>query len=106
MLPLKCPPPQIPRLGAATVIKLTLIVISSKLFCHSKTTEENPLSKAELGDKIFERILQWYPDEKTTAKLTGMLLEMNINEIQKLMQEDELLKCKADEAYRVLEIPK
>ena len=67
-------------------------------------TEGSPLSKAELGDKIFQSILQWYPDEETTAKLTGMLLEMNIKEIQKLAQEDELLKCKADEAYRVLEI--
>lgn len=55
-----------------------------------------------MGDKIFESILQWYPDEETAAKLTGMLLEINSNEIKKLTQEDKLLKCKADEAYRAI----
>ncbi|CAB4002322.1 Embryonic polyadenylate-binding A [Paramuricea clavata] len=70
----------------------------------SPTIKEWPASKTELGEKIFERILQWYMDEETTAKLTGMLLEMNIDEITKLTQEDELLKCKADEAFRALTI--
>ena len=31
-----------------------------------------------------------------------MLLEMNLEDIEKLTQNEELLKCKADEAYKVL----
>lgn len=55
-----------------------------------------------MGEIIFERLLQWYTDDETTAKLTGMLLEMNINEVKKLTQNDELLKSKANEAYKAL----
>ena len=55
-----------------------------------------------MGEQIFEKILQWYPDEEIAAKLTGMLLEMNIEEIKKLTQENELLRCKASEAYQAL----
>ena len=66
--------------------------------------EEWPPSKTEFGDKIFERVLQWYPDEDTTAKVTGMLLEMSIEDIKKMLNEDELLKSKADEAHKALTI--
>jgi hypothetical protein len=72
------------------------------IFSSSQTTNENLASKTELGEQIFECILQWYPDEETTAKLTGMLLEMNVEEIEKLTQDNELLKCKANEAYTAL----
>ena len=72
------------------------------IFSSSQTTNENLASKTELGEQIFECILQWYPDEETTAKLTGMLLEMNVKEIEKLTQDNELLKCKATEAYTAL----
>ena len=70
---------------------------------RSQTTDKRMTSKTVLGDQIFEHILQWYPDEEIAAKLTGMLLEMNIEEIKKLTQENELLQCKANEAYQVLQ---
>ncbi|XP_028395402.1 uncharacterized protein LOC114519462 [Dendronephthya gigantea] len=69
---------------------------------HASETTDEPLTKAEMGDKIFDRIQQWYPDDEMAAKLTGMLLEINSDEIKKLTQEDKLLKSKVDEAYHAM----
>ena len=70
---------------------------------RSQTMDKRLPSKTELGEQVFEHMLQWYPDEEIAAKLTGMLLEMNIEEIKKLTQENELLRCKAKEAYQALQ---
>lgn len=77
------------------------IYISFFFRCNS----ESPAlpTKEELGERIYETISKWYSDDEQAAKLTGMILEMNNNEIVELTQEEELLKNivnKAEQALR------
>lgn len=78
------------------------------MFCchYSEKEASSEVSLEELGEKLFERILEWYVDEDTAAKLTGMLLEMNIDDIHQLIKDNDFLKLKTKEAYDVLSLGK
>ena len=57
---------------------------------------------------IFAKVSTWYggQDEEQTAKITGMILEMDKNDIMNVVNDDNLLKNKVDEARSVLDTTK
>ncbi|XP_046855184.1 polyadenylate-binding protein-like [Xenia sp. Carnegie-2017] len=73
---------------------------------NSEKEASSEVSLEELGEKLFERILEWYVEEDTAAKLTGMLLEMNNDDIHQLIKDNDFLKLKTKEAYDVLSLGK
>lgn len=54
----------------------------------------------DLGNIVFSHVVLWYP--KLADKITGMLLEMNIEELESVINNSDLLKSRADKAYLVL----
>ncbi|CAE1304885.1 unnamed protein product [Acanthosepion pharaonis] len=54
----------------------------------------------DLGNIVFSQVVLWYP--KLADKITGMLLEMNIEELESVINNSDLLKSRADKAYLVL----
>lgn len=61
-------------------------------------TSDNHLN--ELGNSIFSQVVMWYP--KLADKITGMLLEMNIEELESVVNDSALLKNRADKAFLAL----
>jgi polyadenylate-binding protein len=57
--------------------------------------------KQMLGERIFPLIQAHYPD--LAGKITGMLLEMDNSELLMMLDSNELLKTKVDEAVAVLQ---
>lgn len=57
--------------------------------------------KQMLGERIFPLIQRHYPD--LAGKITGMLLEMDNSELLMMLENNEVLKTKVDEAVAVLQ---
>jgi polyadenylate-binding protein len=53
-----------------------------------------------LGEKLYTRINQIRPQQ--AAKITGMLLEMEISEILNILEDNNMLNSKINEAVAVL----
>lgn len=56
--------------------------------------------KNALGERLFSRIQETHPEY--AAKITGMLLEMDVTETLNLLESPEVLRSKIDEALEVL----
>merc|ERR1712228_633876 len=59
------------------------------------------VQKQMLGEKLFPAISRYQPE--LAGKITGMMLEMDNSELLMLLESDQQLKGKVDEALRVLE---
>merc|ERR1712137_1528773 len=59
------------------------------------------VQKQMLGEKLFPQIAKYQPE--LAGKITGMMLEMDNSELLILLESEQQLKSKIDEAMRVLE---
>merc|ERR1719356_882848 len=59
------------------------------------------VQKQMLGEKLFPQIAKYQPE--LAGKITGMMLEMDNSELLILLESEQQLKSKVDEAMRVLE---
>merc|ERR1719162_2391416 len=59
------------------------------------------VQKQMLGEKLFPAISRHQPE--LAGKITGMMLEMDSSELLMLLESEQQLKGKVDEAMRVLE---
>jgi polyadenylate-binding protein len=60
-----------------------------------------PLQKQMIGEKLFPAISRYQPE--LAGKITGMMLEMDNSELLMLLESEQALRGKVDEAMRVLE---
>jgi len=58
------------------------------------------VQKQMIGEKLFPAISKYQPD--LAGKITGMMLEMDNSELLMLLESEQQLKAKVDEALRVL----
>ena len=64
---------------------------------------EKELDKhASLGDVLYQQVEMVYSEHDIAEKITGMLLEMNVEEIERLIQDKNELLVKIHEAFEVL----
>merc|ERR1719440_164414 len=59
------------------------------------------MQKQMLGTKLYPRVAKHQPE--LAGKVTGMMLEMDNSELLLLLESEQQLKTKVDEALRVLE---
>merc|ERR1719313_277292 len=59
------------------------------------------VQKQMIGEKLFPAIAKYQPE--LAGKITGMMLEMDNSELLILLESEQQLKNKVDEALRVLE---
>merc|ERR1719189_2904058 len=59
------------------------------------------VQKQMLGEKLFPLVSRYQPE--SAGKITGMMLEMDNSELLMLLESEQQLKGKVDEAMRVLE---
>merc|ERR1719436_572025 len=62
------------------------------------------VQKQMIGEKLFPMIAKYQPE--LAGKITGMMLEMDNSELLILLESEQQLKNKVDEALRVLESAK
>merc|ERR1711976_779687 len=62
------------------------------------------VQKQMLGEKLFPQIAKYQPE--LAGKITGMILEMDNSELLILLESEQQMKSKIDEALRVLESAK
>merc|ERR1712158_60161 len=60
--------------------------------------------KQMLGERLFPLIQQWHPE--LAGKITGMLLEIDNSELVHMLEHQESLKAKVEEAVVVLQAHK
>merc|ERR1719428_1734611 len=59
------------------------------------------MQKQMLGEKLFPMVAKYQPE--LAGKITGMMLEMDNGELLMLLESEQQLKVKVDEARRVLQ---
>merc|ERR1712032_505756 len=59
------------------------------------------VQKQMLGEKLFPQVAKYQPE--LAGKITGMMLEMDNSELLILLESEQQLKNKIDEAMRVLD---
>merc|ERR1711941_31308 len=59
------------------------------------------VQKQMIGEKLYPAIAKYQPE--MAGKVTGMMLEMDNSELLMLLESEQQLKNKVDEALRVLE---
>ena len=74
------------------------VLFRSKTAAPDVTSDEE--EKISLGEHLYEIIEELYPDN--AAKITGMLLEMNIEDVRDMLRNRKLLQEKARIAHQVL----
>merc|ERR1719446_286208 len=62
------------------------------------------VQKQMIGEKLFPAISKYQPE--LAGKITGMMLEMDNSELLILLESEQQLKSKVEEALHVLEKPK
>ena len=58
------------------------------------------MQKQMLGEKLFPAVAKHQPE--LAGKITGMMLEMDNSELLMLLESDAQMKCKIDEAMKVI----
>jgi polyadenylate-binding protein 1 len=65
-------------------------------------TEATPQEQKQiLGERLFPTIHQMHPD--LAGKITGMLLEIDNSELLHMLEDQDSLRAKVDEAVAVLQ---
>ena len=65
---------------------------------------EGELAKVEtLGDVLYPEVEAVYSEHEVAEKITGMLLELSVEEIERLIQDKKELLVKIHEAFEVLQ---
>mmetsp|Transcript_72220 Transcript_72220/g.125330 ORF Transcript_72220/g.125330 Transcript_72220/m.125330 type:complete len:99 (-) Transcript_72220:63-359(-) len=59
------------------------------------------VQKQMIGEKLYPQIAKHQPE--LAGKVTGMMLEMDNSELLMLLESEQQLKAKVDEALRVLQ---
>merc|ERR1719329_1295474 len=59
------------------------------------------VQKQMIGEKLYPAIAKYHPD--MAGKITGMMLEMDNSELLIMLESDQQLRHKVDEAMRVLD---
>merc|ERR1711972_569491 len=59
-----------------------------------------PVQKQMIGEKLYPAIAKYRPE--MAGKVTGMMLEMDNSELLMLLESEQQLKAKIDEAMQVL----
>lgn len=54
-----------------------------------------------LGERLYDHIGKWYPE--MAGKITGMLLEIDNSELVSMINDQDSLKAKVEEAVAVLQ---
>merc|ERR1711862_1012683 len=62
------------------------------------------IQKQMIGEKLYPAIARFQPE--LAGKITGMMLEMDNSELLILLESEQQLKVKVDEALRVLQSSK
>jgi polyadenylate-binding protein len=76
-------------------------MLSEPLTAGALAAAPAPVRKQMLGEKLFPAISRHQPE--LAGKITGMMLEMDNSELLMLLESEQALKSKVDEAMRVLE---
>jgi hypothetical protein len=71
--------------------------LSTDLATHVASLSTTEKQKEFLGDKLFPLVLRRVKEPDMTSKVTGMLLELDNNEICRLLGSDEALNARIDE---------
>ena len=70
-------------------------------FIYRESTEkEEYFTKEELGDQLYQRIEESHPEN--ADKITGMLLEMSVTDIENLLKNPQDLEEKIQLAEKAL----
>ena len=79
--------------------------LMSKIYEAIKILDyERELEKHEsFGDILYQQVETVYSEHDIAEKITGMLLEMNVREIERLLQNKTELLVKINEAFQVLQ---
>ena len=70
------------------------------MFYRQKTKTEGDVTKEKLGEKLFEMVEEIRP--QYADKITGMLLEMSVKDIENLMNSHQELEEKIRLAEKAL----
>ena len=70
------------------------------MFYRQETKTEGDVTKEKLGEKLFEVVEEICPQH--TDKITGMLLEMSVKDIENLMNSHQELEEKIRLAEKAL----
>jgi len=60
-----------------------------------------PMQKQMLGEKLYPMVAKYQPE--LAGKITGMMLEMDNNELMRLLDSEQQVRNKVDEALRVIQ---
>ena len=97
--------PQIERSSPRwTLSKKPVNKSKSTHFCShrepSKCQNQDDIAKEELGEKLYEKVEESHPED--ADKITGMLLEMSVEEIERLLKNPQELQEKIQLADNAL----
>lgn len=83
-------------------VTLALEALNNQIKESEVTTSvpEKKSDKTLIGEKLYHLICEWYPDH--ADKITGMLLELDVKTLDKLLEDPEALKDKASLAANAL----
>jgi polyadenylate-binding protein len=93
--------PQTVPAAAAPVMAETTALAAGPLSANELARMSPDQQKNALGERLFARISET-PAGPYAAKITGMLLEMDVTETLNLLETPDLLDSKIDEALTVL----
>ncbi|XP_030748797.1 polyadenylate-binding protein 4-like [Sitophilus oryzae] len=95
------PPPSMGTMPAAPVQQAVHIQGQEPLTATMLAAAPPPDQKQMLGERLFPLIQRMYPD--LAGKITGMLLEIDNTELLHMLEHNESLKNKVEEAVAVLQ---
>merc|ERR1719181_81278 len=92
-MPQQAPRPAQPQQGAGAPLNAAALAAAPPA-----------VQKQMIGEKLYPAIAKYQPD--MAGKVTGMMLEMDNSELLILLESEQQMKNKVDEALRVLETTK
>merc|ERR1719394_271263 len=93
-------PQQMPRPAAAPPAQPQAGGAGAPLSASALVAAPPSVQKQMIGEKLFPMIAKYQPE--LAGKITGMMLEMDNSELLILLESEQQLKGKVDEAMRVL----
>lgn len=99
-------PPQMNMTAAAAAPVQQAVHIQGQEPLTASMLAAAPLQeqKQMLGERLFPLIHRMYPD--LAGKITGMLLEIDNSELLHMLEHNESLKAKVEEAFAVIQVSK